>query len=89
LTEFLSSVGPKGQLTIPYEVRKELGIKPKDKVAVQVEKDHLTIIPARSQLDAIYQFVPSLKPPRTWEEVTELAGEEHAQHVATEGLAHR
>ncbi len=89
MKEFLSSLSPKGQITIPQEVRKQLGLKTKDKVAIQVDVDRVTISPARSQLEAIYQSVPPLTTRYTWEEMTELAAEEHAQNVVKEGLAHR
>ena len=32
-----SSVSPKGQVTIPVEIRRLLGVKPKDKVVFRVE----------------------------------------------------
>jgi hypothetical protein len=36
-------------------------------------------------LDEGYQSIPALDPPHSWDEVTELAADEHAQHVAQEG----
>jgi AbrB family looped-hinge helix DNA binding protein len=89
MKQFVSSLSPKGQITIPQEVRKQLGLKTRDKVAIQVDADRVTISPARSRLDAIYQSVPALTTPRTWEEITELAADEHAEHVAREGLPRR
>ena len=86
MKEFLSSMSPKGQITLPREVRQRLGLKPKDKVAIYLDADRVTIAPAASTLDAIYQSVPALATPRTWEELTTLAAEEHAEHAAWEGL---
>jgi antitoxin PrlF len=86
MKEFVSSVSPKGQITIPAEVRRLLGVKPKDKVTFTVDGDEVKIMPASSRLAASFQAVPALTPARTLTEMTEIAGEEHAEHVAREGL---
>jgi AbrB family looped-hinge helix DNA binding protein len=86
MKEFESSVSPKGQITLPLEVRRRWGIKAKDKVAIQVEDDRVTLAPARSALETIYRSVPALPRPLSVEEMTEIAAEEHAQHAAREGL---
>ena len=40
----------------------------------------------RSNIEASYGTVPALDPPRTWQEVTDIAREEHALAVAAKGL---
>ena len=50
------------------------------------DKDIAVLMPARSALDEGYQSIPALNPPRSWDEVTQLAADEHAQHAAQEGL---
>lgn len=87
MREFESSVSPKGQITIPSEVRKRLGIKPKDKVTITIADDVVTLAPARSPLETIYQSVPALPRQLAVEDMTEIAAEEHAQHAAREGLS--
>ena len=90
-----SSLSPKGQITLPLEVRRRWGLKAKDRVAICVDGDHVTVAPAhehaptRSPLDEIYQSVPPLSPQRSWREVAALAAEEHAHEAAREGLSHR
>ena len=86
MKEFESSVSPKGQVPIPVEVRRKLGLNTKDKVVITLDGDEVRIVPARSRLDAIYQSVPALAPPRTLREMREIAREEHAQEAAQEGL---
>jgi AbrB family looped-hinge helix DNA binding protein len=78
MKEMLSSVSPKGQVTLPIEIRRKLGLKPKDKVAFSLEGRAVKLTPA-SPLDESYQAIPPLKPPRSWKEIEVLAAEEHAE----------
>src|SRR3712207_285732 len=86
MEEFVSSVSPKGQVTIPSAMRRRLGVKPKDKVAFRYAEDGVKIVRIESPLAASYQAVPALDPPRTLDEMIEVAREEHAQEAAREGL---
>lgn len=86
MTEFLSSLSPKGQITIPAEIRRILGVKPKDKVIITIEGEEVRIKAAKSRLEESYQAVPALKQLRTLREMSEIAHEEHAQEAAAEGL---
>ena len=80
-----SSLSPKGQVTIPIEIRRMLGIKPKDKIVFTVEAGKVGLKPVRSALDELYQSLPSLREPRSWEEIKESAHEDRAERLASEG----
>lgn len=84
--DMTSSMSQKGQVTIPAEVRERLGLKPKDRVRFRVDGDTVSIEPYRSNLDHWRGTLPPLDPPRSWDEIREIAREEHAEHVAREGL---
>ncbi len=56
MPRFVSSVSPKGQITIPMEIRKRLGIKSKDKVAFEVEGDTVTLAPVVFTLETAVWF---------------------------------
>ena len=86
MREMVSSVSPKGQVTIPLEIRQRLGVRPKDKVVFYLDGDEVKIVPLRSQLAAGFGSVPALKQARSLNEIEEIAAEEHAHHVAREGL---
>ena len=86
MKELISSVSPKGQITIPLEIRQKLGVRPKDKVVFYLDGDIVKITPLRSQLAAGFGSVPALKQPRSLNEIEEIVSEEHAHHVAQEGL---
>jgi antitoxin PrlF len=81
-----SSVSSKGQITLPIEIRKRLGIEPGDKVSFSLEEDSVRVVPAGSRLAAGYGVVPALKQPRTLEETAAIARDEHAHDAAAEGL---
>ena len=85
LNESLSSVSPKGQVTLPIGIRRALGIKPKDKVTIRLEHGKIEITPAPLPQDS-YQSVPALRPSRSWKEIETLVGEEIARDAAREGL---
>lgn len=86
MTDFTSSVSPKGQVTLPQEFRERLGIRPRDRVVLQLEGDSIRVVPAKSRLDAIYASIPPLQQQLSPEDMIKIAIEEHARHVATEGL---
>lgn len=86
MREVLSSVSPKGQVTLPAEIRRVLGIKPKDKVVIRLEDGKVEITPAASPLEESYQAIPALKPIRSWREIEALVAEEAARATAEEGL---
>jgi len=79
--EFHSRVSPKGQITLPAEIRRKLDIKPKDVVVIDFEKQAVRIR-RKARIQDFYQSVPALDPPRTWEEVEEIVEEEIAQDAA-------
>jgi AbrB family looped-hinge helix DNA binding protein len=83
--ERTSSVSPKGQVTIPAEIRLLLGVRPRDRVAFEVSDGQVFIRPARRSLELLYRSIPALKRPLSDEEMTQLAQEEHAREVAEEG----
>jgi AbrB family looped-hinge helix DNA binding protein len=80
MQELETTVTEKGQVTIPRSVRARLGIKPKDKVAFEVEGDAVRIRRAPSRVLAGYGAV---KPRRKPEDLRALR-EEFESNVAEE-----
>lgn len=81
-----SSVSPKGQITLPAEIRRELGIEPKDRVAIMLVGGTVQVVPAAQRLRRHFGSVQPLSPPRDWKEVESIAATDHADHAAREGL---
>ena len=79
--EFIGSVSPKGQITLPLEVREHLGIKTKDTVAIRVEAGVIRVAPAKATFLDSFQAIPALKIPLSFEEIRAIAREEHVKEV--------
>lgn len=84
--EFVVSVSPKGQITMPKAIRKELGVKPKDKVEIRLEHGEVKVTPIKATFETIYQSVPALKRKLTDKEMAHIAREDHVMEVAKKGL---
>ena len=78
-----TTVTTKGQVTIPAEIRARLGIKPRDKVAFELNGDTATLRKAGSRILAVYGSIKSKGKPKDWRELRE----EFEQGVADEVMS--
>lgn len=69
MPEFIGSVSTKGQVTLPQEIRRKLGINPGDKVRISIEDEKVILRPAEISLLASYMSIPPLKEPLSDEEL--------------------
>lgn len=86
-TYYTSSVSPKGQITLPADVRKALEIEPKDVVVIVFEDGKIQIESAKARLRAVYQSVPALDPLGEWSELTRSVWEEFGDQNSRTGLS--
>ena len=86
MPRYTSSVSPKGQVTIPIEIREQFGIEPKDSVAFSVVENEITITPMKLSLQKSHQRFKSRVGPLDWKTVEQFAREEAAEYAAREGL---
>jgi AbrB family looped-hinge helix DNA binding protein len=77
LEEHIRTVTTKGQVTIPVEVRKLLGIEPQDKVVFQVQNGRVELRPVMT-LEEVCGLVPPLKQPLSDDELREIIDKERA-----------
>ena len=75
VSEFVGSVSTKGQVTIPNEMRRKLGLNPGDKVRMTIEDEKIVLRPAGISLLAGFMSIPALKKPLTDDDITEIATE--------------
>jgi antitoxin PrlF len=75
----------KGQVTIPSEVRRLLGVRPRDNVDFLVEKDQVRLVPAKS---IVAHTAGMLKHtlPRLSEQEEEIVAEEAMAHEVEEDV---
>ncbi|MFY9947571.1 MAG: AbrB/MazE/SpoVT family DNA-binding domain-containing protein [Candidatus Sulfotelmatobacter sp.] len=52
-----STISSKGQITVPQEIRKRLGLEPGDRVEFVVEEGRTVIRPARSEVNPFEKFI--------------------------------
>jgi antitoxin PrlF len=76
MREIISTITTKGQVTIPVEIRRLLGVGPQDKIAFVVENDQVHLLPrgsvAQRTAGALKSEQPALSPDQE-REAAELA----------------
>jgi antitoxin PrlF len=87
LSEQVSSVTRKGQVTIPVEIRRFLGIGPRDKVAFRVTDDEVRITRSKSVVARTAGALAGPGPLLTPEE-ERAAAERAIAEEATERMGH-
>ena len=51
------TLGPKGQVVIPKDVRKHLGVEPGSEVIFEVKENEVVMKPSRPPADAVEEYV--------------------------------
>ena len=86
--EILTVVTRKGQITVPAEIRKALGLKEGDRVALSLAESGqplATLRPARSVAEMTFGSVPARKRPEDFKELRQIFEEGVAEEVLDEG----
>ncbi|HLB13279.1 MAG TPA: AbrB/MazE/SpoVT family DNA-binding domain-containing protein [Dehalococcoidia bacterium] len=81
MRELLTVVTRKGQITIPAEIRRSLGIREGDKVALSItdgEKPRVTLRPVRSVAELTFGAVTARKSPEDFKELRRIFEDEMA-----------
>src|SRR5947199_10571388 len=81
MQERVSVVSRKGQITIPAEFRKALGLKEGDKVALSLEEGEVRLAPSESVVARTGGIFKTGEPPKTAEELRVLAEDAIAEDV--------
>ncbi len=84
MQEFETTLTEKGQVTIPQEIRRLLGLHPKDKVRFEVDGDVVRIKQASSKLLQAFGAVKPMQKAEHFQEIREKFEEELARDVVSE-----
>ena len=76
--EYVSTVTQRGQVTIPAEVRRLLGVKPRSKVTFRVDDDEVSLVASEFTLESAFRSVKPLNRPENFKQLSRIARDEHA-----------
>ena len=75
--ELIRTVTKKGQVTIPVEIRRLLGIKSNDRVMFSMREGQVVISVAQETLESAFGAVAPLHHPEDFQQLRDQAIEEH------------
>lgn len=81
MKQFDTAITQRGQVTLPAEVRRVLGVKPREKVTFQIDGNEVRVIPAKFTVESVRGSVPPLKEARSLEQMYQDAGDEYVEHI--------
>jgi len=79
--EYVQTVTIKGQVTIPIELRKMLGVEPSSQVIVSLDAGRVVIEPVSMTLEEAFGSVQPINKPENFKELRTIALEEHVTRV--------
>ncbi len=85
MRQITAATTQRNQVTIPAEVRRLLGLKPRDKVAFTIgDGGEVRLAPVSFSLESAYGSVTPSKRPEDFDEITRSAKEAKAEETARE-----
>ena len=81
MKEFVTTVTQRGQVTIPAEVRRLLGLKPHDKVAFTIDDGEVRIVPVAFTAASAFSSVKPIGDFSDFDEQIRDAKEERAERL--------
>ena len=81
MKEILATVTQRGQVTLPAEVRRLLGAKPRDKVAFRIDGNHVQLVPASFSLETAYGSVQPIERPEDFKKISRRVKAERVERV--------
>ena len=81
---FATTLTQRGQITLPAEIHRALGVRPRKKVTFTMDGDEIRLVAQKHTLESVHGLLPKLKELRTLVEIVEIAPDEHARHVLDE-----
>ncbi len=84
MKEITTTITQRGQVTIPAEVRRVLGVKPRDKVTFTILEGEVRLSPVTLTLESAFGSVKPSKRPEDFDSVSRAAKEAKAEETTRE-----
>ncbi|MGH2460738.1 MAG: AbrB/MazE/SpoVT family DNA-binding domain-containing protein [Chloroflexota bacterium] len=81
MREIVATITQRGQVTVPAEVRRILGLKPRQKVAFTIDDGQVRLVPAGFTLETAYGSVRPLQRPDDFGQIIREAKQERAERA--------
>jgi AbrB family looped-hinge helix DNA binding protein len=82
MKEVVTTLTQRGQVTVPVEVRRLLGLKPRDRLAFTIDGDEIRVRPATFSLESAYGSVRPRKRPEDFKALSRAVREERLRRPA-------
>jgi len=79
MKEIVTSLTQRGQVTVPAEVRRLLGLKSRDKVAFAIDDDQVRLMPVAFTLESAFGSVTPQNRPEDFKALSRVAREERVR----------
>jgi AbrB family looped-hinge helix DNA binding protein len=84
MRQFTATITERGQMTVPAEVRRALGLGAHSKVTITLYDGKASLEPAKFTLETVYGSVQPINRPEDFKELSRRARDEHAREVVRE-----
>lgn len=84
MKEFVTTITQRSQVTVPAEVRRVLGVKPRDKVAFTIEDGGVRLESAPFSLESAYGSVKPVGKPEDFVKISREVKDAKAEKTARE-----
>jgi len=83
MKEISTTITQRGQVTIPAEVRRLLGAKPRDRIVFRIDGTSVSLVPAPFSLESAYGSVTPQQKPENFEEISRIAREDKVARISS------
>jgi bifunctional DNA-binding transcriptional regulator/antitoxin component of YhaV-PrlF toxin-antitoxin module len=78
MQEITATMTARGQVTIPVEVQRHLGLRPRDKLTFAIDRDSVRLVSARFTVETA---AGSVEPPTSSEDLEQVIAEAKQEHA--------
>ena len=84
MKEITTTITQRSQVTVPAEVRRVLGVKPRDKVTFAIADGEVRLKPVAYSIESVYGSVKPSRKPENFDELSRIAKDAKAEQTVQE-----